>query len=113
MELESRGILVPFDFWLALGMANIDEETNEAYPFGMFYAYDYEPKTKAISPSEIVSTSILLKKEEYLKILLDVESKETKDKFIKNLVKAVSGDESSGIGGKLKSIFGRKKNNDS
>ena len=112
-ELESRHITIPFDFWLALGSANTDKDTNEVHQFGLFYEYEYEPLVKAMSPAEIVSSSILLKNQKYVDILLDVEANMTKDKFIKNLVKAVSGDNGGSISGKVKSLFGRRKNNDS
>lgn len=101
IELEARKIQVPFDFWLALGNAD------DGHPFQMFYAYEYEPMVKSISPLDVLDTSILLKKEEYVDLLND-EANKTKDKFIKGLAKAVNGDD-GGIGGKFKSIFGRKK----
>ncbi len=101
IELERRHIQVPFDFWLALG--SYDKE----HPFQVFYS-EYEPMVKESSPSEIVATSFLLKDDTYVN-LLNEAAKETKDKFIKNLVKAISGDDDSGLGGKFKNIFGRKK----
>ena len=101
VELETRGKQVPFDFWLALGMA--DKE----HPFKVFYS-EYEPLVKSSSPSEIVAESFLLKDDLYVE-LLNEAAKETKDKFIKNLGKAVNGEDSSGLGGKFKNIFGRKK----
>lgn len=101
IELERRHIQVPFDFWLALG--SYDKE----HPFQVFYS-EYEPMVKESSPSEIVATSFLLKDDTYVN-LLNEAAKETKDKFIKSLVKAISGDDDSGLGGKFKNIFGRKK----
>lgn len=102
-ELEKRHTQVPFDFWLALG------SYDKKHPFQVFYS-DYEPMVKESSPSEIVSTSYLLKDDMYV-ILLGEAARETKDKFIKNLVKAVNGDDNNGLGGKVKNFFGRKNKN--
>ena len=103
IELERRHIQVPFDFWVALGVYD------EKHPFQVFYS-EYEPMVKESSPSEIVATSYLLKDDMYV-ILLGEAARETKDKFIKNLVKAVNGDDNNGLGGKVKNFFGRKNKN--
>ncbi len=101
--LEKEHTQVPFDFWLALG------SYDKTHPFQVFYG-DYEPTVKESSPSEIVSSSYLLKDDMYV-ILLGEAARETKDKFIKNLVKAVNGDDNNGLGGKVKNFFGRKNKN--
>lgn len=100
-ELETREIEIPFDFWLAFGAINTEQ------PFKVFYG-EYEPLVKSESPSEIVSTSFLLKDDFYVKFLNEA-AKETKDKFIRKLAKAVSGDDSGGVGKKIKSLFQPKK----
>lgn len=100
-NLETRKIEIPFDFWLAFGSINTEQ------PFKVFYGKN-EPLVKSESPSEIVSTSFLLKDDFYVKFLNEA-AKETKDKFIRKLAKAVSGDDIGGVGKKIKSLFQPKK----